>query len=124
MNSEIASLESIDATTVVKNNKVEVDVRATSPSCNSQNSECEFTKNHFSRGDINSNRKRDLLLSMEERPTKMTKINNIEPESVEVTVLPPFPPMEFTLQQLYAMINCAEVMTGFDATILRMMRFL
>ena len=47
---------------------------------------------------------------MEERPTKMTKINNnIEPESVEVNVLPPFPPMEFTLQQLYTMINCDGV---------------
>ena len=67
-------------------------------------------KNHSSRGDINSNRKRDSLLSMEERPTKMTKIDNhIEPESVEVNILPPFPPMEFTLQELYAMINCDGV---------------
>ena len=108
--SEIASLESIDATTVVKNNKVEVDVRATTTSCISQNSECEVTKNHPSRDDINSNRKKDSLLSMEERPTKMTKIHNhIEPESVEVNILPPFPPMEFTLQELYAMINCDGV---------------
>ena len=67
-------------------------------------------KNHPSRGDINSNRKRYSLLSMEERPTKITKIdNNIEPESVEVNVLPPFPPMDFTLQELYTMINCAGV---------------
>ena len=40
----------------------------------------------------------------------MTKrYNKIEPEPVEVNVLPPFPPMEFTLQQLYTMINCDGV---------------
>ena len=108
--SESTLVESSDSFIVVESNNVEVHVRATFTTGIYTNSEPEVTRNQSSCCGNNNNQKRDSLLSMEERPTKMTKrYIKIESEPVEVKVLPTFPSMKFTLQERYTMINCFGV---------------